>query len=47
MPGVAGREFHSERFQLVAEVLSPTNTRPEIDLKLRRYREAPENLTPS
>jgi Uma2 family endonuclease len=44
VPGVAGRELYSERFQLVAEVLSPTNTRQEIDLKLRRYREAPENL---
>ena len=44
VPGVAGRELYSERFQLVAEVLSPTNTRREIDLKLRRYREAPENL---
>ena len=28
----------------MAEVLSPTNTRTEIDLKLRRYREAPDNL---
>jgi Uma2 family endonuclease len=44
VPGVAGRELYSERFQLVAEVLSPTNTRREIDLKLRRYREALENL---
>jgi Uma2 family endonuclease len=44
VPGVAGSELYSERFQLVAEVLSPTNTRREIDLKLRRYREAPENL---
>jgi Uma2 family endonuclease len=44
VPGVAGYELYSERFQLVAEVLSPTNTRTEIDLKLRRYREAPDNL---
>jgi len=44
VPGVAGYESYSERFQLVAEVLSPTNTRTEIDLKLRRYREAPDNL---
>ncbi len=44
VPGVAGYELYSERFHLVAEVLSPTNTRAEIDLKLRRYREAPENL---
>lgn len=44
VPGVAGYESYSERFQLVAEVLSPTNTRMEIDLKLRRYCEAPDNL---
>jgi Uma2 family endonuclease len=44
VPGVAGYDLYSERFQLVGEVLSPTNTRGEIDLKLRRYREAPNNL---
>jgi Uma2 family endonuclease len=44
VPGVAGYDLYSERFQLVAEVLSPTNSRQEIDLKLRRYREAPDNL---
>jgi Uma2 family endonuclease len=44
VPGVAGYNLYSERFQLVAEVLSPSNTRTEIDLKLRRYREAPDNL---
>jgi Uma2 family endonuclease len=44
VPGVAGYNLYSERFQLVGEVLSPTNTRNEIDLKLRRYREAPDNL---
>lgn len=44
VPGVAGYDYYSERFQLAGEVLSPTNTRAEIDLKLRRYREAPENL---
>ena len=44
VPGVAGYDLYSERFQLVAEVLSPSNTRTEIDLKLRRYREAPDNL---
>jgi Uma2 family endonuclease len=43
-PGVAGYDLYSERFQLVAEVPSPTNTRSEIELKLRRYREAPDNL---
>jgi Uma2 family endonuclease len=44
VPGVAGYNLYSERFQLVAEVLLPSNTRTEIDLKLRRYREAPDNL---
>ena len=44
VPGVAGYDLYSERFQLVAEVLSPTNTRTEIGLKLRRYCEAPDNL---
>jgi Uma2 family endonuclease len=43
VPGLAAYDYYSERFQLVAEVLSPSNTRTEIDLKLRRYREAPEN----
>jgi Uma2 family endonuclease len=44
IPGVSGYDLYSELFQLVAEVLSPSNTRTEIDLKLRRYREAPDNL---
>jgi Uma2 family endonuclease len=44
VPGVAGYDLYSDRFQLVAEILSPTNTRREMDLKLRRYRDAPENL---
>jgi Uma2 family endonuclease len=44
VPGIAGHNLYSERFQLVAEVLSLTNTRREIGLKLRRYREAPDNL---
>jgi Uma2 family endonuclease len=44
VPGIAGYDLYSERFQLVAEILSPTNKRQEIDLKLRRYREAPDNL---
>lgn len=44
VPGVAGYDLYSERFQLVGEVLSPSNTRGEIALKLRRYREAPNNL---
>jgi Uma2 family endonuclease len=44
VPGVSGYNRYSERYQLVAEVLSPTNARREIDLKLRLYREATDNL---
>jgi Uma2 family endonuclease len=44
VPGVADFDYYSERCQLVGEVLSPSNTRVEIDLKLRRYSEAPDNL---
>ena len=44
VPGVASKNLYSEKFQLVGEIMSPTNTRREIDLKLRRYREAPDNL---
>jgi Uma2 family endonuclease len=43
-PGTAGYELYADNFQLVAEILSPSNRRHEIDLKLRRYREAPHNL---
>jgi Uma2 family endonuclease len=43
-PGPPGYELYAEDFRLVAEILSPSNTRAEIDLKLRRYREAPGNL---
>ena len=44
VPGVAGYDLYAENFQLAGEVLSPTNTRDEIGLKLRRYREAPDNV---
>ena len=44
VPGVAGDDLYSEKFQLAGEITSPTNTRREIDLKLRRYREGPDNL---
>jgi Uma2 family endonuclease len=44
VPGAAGYESYAEDFRLVAEILSPSNTRAEIDLKMRRYREAPGNL---
>ena len=43
-PGTAGYELYSEDFRLVAEILSPSNTRTEMELKFRRYREAPGNL---
>jgi Uma2 family endonuclease len=43
-PGRAGYELYAEDFRLVAEILSPSNTRAEIDLKVRRYREAAQNL---
>ena len=44
VPGVASHDFYSEKFQLAGEIMSPTNTRQEIELKLRRYREGPDNL---
>jgi Uma2 family endonuclease len=44
IPGVAGYDLYSEHFHLAAEILSPSNTRQEIDLKLRLYREAPDNF---
>ena len=44
VPGIAGYDLYSEHFRVVAEVLSPSNTRQEIALKLRRYCEAPDNL---
>jgi Uma2 family endonuclease len=43
-PGPPGYELYAEDFRLVAEILSPSNTRTEINLKLRRYREASTNL---
>ena len=42
--GVAGYNLYSEHYQLVAEVLSPSNARREIGMKLRHYRVAPDNL---
>ena len=44
VPGTAGYDLYSEQFLLVAEVRSPSNTTTEIGLKLRRYREASDNL---
>ena len=43
-PARAGYELYAQDLRRVAEVLSPSNTRTEIDTKLRRYREAPGNL---
>ena len=43
-PGIAGYELYSEHFQLVAEVVSTTNTRQAIESKLRWYCEATYNL---
>jgi Uma2 family endonuclease len=44
LAGVAGYDLYSVGYRLAAEILSPSNTRREIDLKLGRYREAPDNL---
>ena len=43
-PGPASRALFAADFRLVAEILSPSNTRSEIELKLHRYREAANNL---
>jgi Uma2 family endonuclease len=43
-PGTSGYELYAHDFRLVAEILSPSNTRAEVALKLRRYREAASNL---
>ena len=44
VPGTPGYETHAERFHLVAEVVSRSNTLKSIDLKLRAYQAAPHNL---
>jgi Uma2 family endonuclease len=43
-PAPASFDLFVEDFRLIAEILSPSNTRSEIELKLRRYREAANNL---
>jgi Uma2 family endonuclease len=43
-PGLAGDEIYAMDFRFVAEVLSPSNTRRLIDLKLNRYRASPDCL---
>ena len=42
-PGVASYDLYSEDCRLVMDILSPSTPR-EVDLKLRRYSEAPDNL---
>src|SRR5262245_59694895 len=44
MPGIAGDEVYADRFLLVAEVLSPSNTKSLIAQKLRRYKQHSDNL---
>jgi Uma2 family endonuclease len=41
--GTASYNSFEDKFLLVAEILSPTNTAREIELKLRRYREVASN----
>jgi Uma2 family endonuclease len=43
IPGIAGEEVYADRFLLVAEVLSPSNTKSLIAHKMRRYKEHPDN----
>jgi Uma2 family endonuclease len=43
-PAPASYDLFVEDFRLVAEILSPSNTRSEVELKLRRYREAATNV---
>jgi Uma2 family endonuclease len=43
-PGVTGDEVYADRFLLVAEVLSPSNTKSLIAQKVRRYKQHPDNL---
>lgn len=44
LPGVAGYELYAEEFYLAGEILSPSNTKREIDTKLRRYFEGRKSL---
>jgi Uma2 family endonuclease len=43
-PAPVGYELYAQDVRLVAEILSPSNTRTEIGMKLRRYQEATGNL---
>src|SRR5437660_1634069 len=44
IPGIAGYQVYAERFLLVAEVLSPSNTKRLIAQKIQRYKEHPDDL---
>src|SRR5438128_158285 len=44
VPGIAGDEVYAERFLLVAEVLSPSNSKRLIAQKLRLYKGHPDNI---
>ena len=44
LPGAASYDLYFEHFRLAVEILSPSNTRTEIDVKLRGYREGRDNL---
>jgi Uma2 family endonuclease len=44
IPGIAGYQIYADHFLLVAEVLSPSNSKSLIAQKLRRYKQHPDNL---
>ena len=44
LSGAASYDLYFEHFRLAAEILSPSNTRAEIAVKLRGYRKGPDNL---
>jgi len=44
VPGIAGDEVYAERFHLVAEVLSPSNSKSLIAQKLQLYKGHPDNF---
>jgi Uma2 family endonuclease len=43
-PGPASYQVYAEQFLVVAEVLSPSNTKSFIAQKVRRYKQHPDNL---
>jgi Uma2 family endonuclease len=43
IPGLAGTESWRDNYRLIAEVISPSNSRREIGAKLNRYKTAPDN----